>query len=55
MVNGNGISKAASYAATSPGKTSSSGIPDVEMYGIICGVVATASLGIAVAVKRKRK
>ena len=55
MVNGNGISKSVSYAATSPGKTPSSGIPVVEIYGIIGAVVAVAAIVSVIVVFRKRR
>ena len=56
-VSGSSISKTITYTSTSapPGKTPSSGIPNLELYGIIGAVIAIAAIGAGIVLYRKRK
>ena len=56
-VSGSSISKTITYTSTSapPGKTPSSRIPNLELYGIIGVVIAIAAIGAGIVMYRKRK
>jgi len=55
-VNGNNIPVSITFSSTSPtAKQPSSGIPSIELYGIIGALVAVAAIGSAVALIRKRR
>jgi len=55
-VSGKNIPVSITFSSTSPtAKQPSSGIPSIELYGIIGAVVAVAAIGSAVALIRKRR